>query len=229
MDQHSPEWWAARCGKVTASRIGDLMARNQPHKGQTVGDWSAKRQHYLDEKVAEIITGKPRDRKKVASLDHRLELEPDARSAYEFYRDVEIDLVGFVEHPTIPRCGASPDGLLGSDGCVEIKCPDSETHINTWLGKVVDRGYILQMQFGMACTGRQWWDFVSFDPNMPEELKLYVQRVERDDQLIAEIETNVIEFLAEVDQKVEQVRALMRGSTPLEAVLESSLQSLGVH
>lgn len=226
MEQHSPEWWAARCGKVTASRIGDLMARNQPRKGQLVGDWSAKRQHYLDEKVAEIVTGKPRDRKKVASLDHRLELEPKARRAYEFYRNTEIALVGFVEHPTIPRCGASPDGLLGDDGCVEIKCPDSETHINTWLGKVVDHGYILQIQFGMACTGRQWWDFVSFDPNMPEEGKLYVQRVNRDDLLIHKIESTVIEFLAEVDHKVDQVRAALRGTTPLETALEGSIASL---
>lgn len=222
MDQHSQEWWDARCGKVTASRIGDLMATTK--KG-----WGAARGHYLDEKVAEIVTGKPRDRKKVASLEHRLELEPDARAAYEFYRDSEVALVGFVEHPVIPRCGASPDGLVGLDGCVEIKCPDSETHINTWLGKVVDRNYVLQMQFGMACTGRQWWDFVSFDPNMPEELKLYVQRVERDDVMIKAIEDAVIEFLAEVDEKVAQVTALMRGSTPLAAALEGSLESLRVH
>src|SRR5690242_1554086 len=113
MDQQSPEWWAARCGKVTASRIGDLMARNQPRKGQTVGEWSAKRNNYLAEKVAERITGKPRERKRVASLDHRRELEPDALRAYQFYCDSEIDLVGFIEHPRIPNAGASPDGLVG--------------------------------------------------------------------------------------------------------------------
>lgn len=221
MDQHSPEWRAARCRKVTASRMGDLTARTK--KG-----WGAARGHYLDEKVAEWITGKPRERKKVASLDYRLELEPDARAAYEFYRDAEVQLVGFIDHATIPDCGASPDGLVGTDGCVEIKCPDTETHINTMLGLVINQDYILQMQFGMACTGRQWWDFVSFNPEMPEEGKLFVQRVERDDALIAELEAAVIQFNAEVEAKVKQVRAVMSGSSPLEAVLQDSLTALHV-
>lgn len=222
MQQGTAEWFQSRLGKVTASRIGDLMARTQ--KG-----WGAPRKHYLAEKVAERLTGKNKDRKRVASLEERLDLEPDARAEYEFRSDNVVDLVGFIEHPRIPNSGASPDGLVGLDGGIEIKCCDTSTHIETITAGAIDRDYLLQMQFGMACTNRQWWDFVSFDPNMPEELKLYVQRVERDDKLIEEIETNVIEFLAEVDQKVAQVRALMRGSTPLEHALESSLASLNVH
>lgn len=219
MDQHSPEWWAARCSKVTASRIGDLMARTQ--KG-----WGAPRKHYLAEKVAERITGKPRDRKKVASLDQRLEMEPDARAAYEFYSDNVVELAGFIEHPRIPNAGASPDGLIRPKGGLEIKCLDDEGHLELLTAQTVDTGYVYQVQFNIACAEAEWWDFAAFNPNMPEELKLFVQHFERDDQMIAEIETNVIEFLAEVDQKVAQVQALMRGSTPLETGLEGSLASL---
>lgn len=229
MIQRTPEWWNARCSKVTASRIGDLMARNQPRKGKTIGEWSARRNNYLREKVAERITGKPRDRKRVASLDHRIDLEPDARAAYEFYFERTIELAGFIEHPRIPFAGCSPDGLIGTDGGIEIKALDAEGHLEIVTADVIDSDYLYQCHFNMSCTERDWWDFTAFNPDMPEELKLYVQRVERDDALIAEIETNVIQFLEEVDQKVAQVRALMRGSTPLEHALESSLESLRVH
>ena len=229
MDQRSQEWWDARCGKVTASRVGDLMARNQPRKGKTVGEWSARRNNYLEEKIAERIIGKPRDRKKVASLDYRLELEPDARKAYEFYFDNEVVQVGFIDHPRIPNFGASPDGLVGSDGGQEIKCLDPETHIRLIRAGGVDLDYVYQCQSGMACTDRKWWEFVAYCPEMPEEGRIWVQRFQRNDIMIADIEKNVIEFLAEVDQKVEEVRAVMRGSTPLRVALEGSLASLGVH
>lgn len=221
MQQGTAEWFQARVGCVTASRIADVMARTK--KG-----WGAARGHYLAEKVAERLTGKPRDRKRVPSLDYRLDLEPDARAAYEFYRDVEVVQVGFINHPRIPEAGCSPDGLVGTDGGLELKCLDEEGHIEMLTAQVIDQGYVYQMQFNITCTQRNWWDFGSFCPNMPEELKLYVQRVERDDALIAEIETNVIQFLEEVDQKVAQVKALMRGSTPLEHALESSLESIGI-
>ena len=226
MDQHSQEWWDARCGKVTASRVGDLMARNQPRKGKTVGEWSARHNNYLEEKIAERITGKPRDRKKVASLAYRLELEPDARIAYEFYFDYQVVQVGFIEHPRIPNFGASPDGLVGVDGGQEIKCLDPETHIRLIRAGGVDQDYIYQCQTGMACTDRKWWEFVAYCPEMPEEGKLWVQRIERDDVVIADIETSVIDFLTEVDRAVAEVQMLMRGSSPLEHALEGSLASL---
>lgn len=229
MDQQTAEWWAIRCGKVTASRIGDLMARNQPKKGQAIGDWSAKRNNYLEEKVAERITGRSLERKRVASLEHRLELEPDALRAYQFYCDSEIGLVGFVEHPRIPNAGASPDGLVGIDGGWENKCPDPKAHIEFIRGAAVDREYLLQCQFGMACTDRKWWDFTSFCPEMPEQGKLFVVRVERDDELITRIESEVISFLAEVEQKVAEVQRLIGGCSPLTTALESSLESLRVH
>lgn len=223
MEQHSSEWWAIRCGRVTASRVGDIMALTQ--KGKP----TAARGNYLREKIAERITGKNRDRRKVASLDHRLELEPDARAAYTFYFEQEIQLVGFVEHPRIPNAGASPDGLIGADGGLEIKCCDAEGHLDIITADSIDPDYFYQCHFNIACTERDWWAFTAFNPDMPEELKVYRKIIERDDALIATIETNVIQFLEEVEQGVDRVKALMRGSTPLEHALESSLESLRIN
>lgn len=217
MEQGSPEWFAAKCGKVSASHIGELMARTQ--KG-----WGAPRRHYLDRLVAERITGRPTAQKSVASLDRRLEMEPEARVAYEFYSDNEVIEVGFIEHPTIPNAGASPDGLIGDDGGLELKCCDTPAHIEMITTGVIDKGYIYQCDFGMACTGRPWWDFGSYDPTMPEELKLWVKRIPRDEARIAEIEAAVIQFLSEVDAKVEQVMATMSGNSPLAMSLEKSLK-----
>lgn len=218
--QGSPEWYAYRAGKVTASRIADLMARTQ--KG-----WSTSRKHYADKLVAERITGRPMPQRSVASLDRRLELEPEARVAYEFYSDNTVREVGFIEHPRIPNAGCSPDGLIDDDGGLELKCCDSAAHIEMLTTGVIDKGYILQCDFGMACTGRKWWDFGSYDPTMPEDLKLYVQRIYRNDERIAAIESAVIEFLAEVDQRVEKVLGLRLGQSPLEIDLEKSLAAVG--
>lgn len=220
MEQGSPEWFAAKCGKVSASHIGEVMARTKKGLG-------AARRHYLDKLVAERITGRPSIQKSVASLDRRLEMEPDARVAYEFYSDNEVTEVGFIEHPTIPNAGASPDGLVAADGGLELKCLDTAQHIEVLTTGIIDPDYLKQCDFGMACTGREWWDFASFDPLMPEEMKLYVQRIPRDEGRIAEIETAVIQFLSEVDAKVEQVLATMQGRSPLEAVLEKSLKIAG--
>lgn len=217
--QGSPEWFALRAGRVTASRIGDLMRRTQ--KG-----WGADRKHYLAKLVAERITGKPMAQRKVLSLERRLEIEPEARRAYEFYSDNTVTEVGFIEHPTIPNAGASPDGLIGEDGGLELKCCDTPAHIEMLISGVIDPDYILQCEFGMACTSRSWWDFASYDPLMPEDLKLFVHRIHRDDLRIANMESQVIDFLGEVDIKVQQLVALREGSSPLVAVLEKSLTSL---
>jgi YqaJ-like viral recombinase domain len=217
--QGSPEWFALRAGKVTASRIGDLMRRTQ--KG-----WGADRKHYLAKLVAERITGKPMAQRTVLSLERRLEVEPEARSAYEFYSDNTVTEVGFIPHPRIPDCGASPDGLIGDAGGLEIKCCDTPAHIEMLTTGAIDPDYVLQCQFGMSCTERQWWDFASYDPLMPEDLKLFVRRIHRDEERIANMESQVIEFLAEVDVKVQQLVALREGSSPLAAVLEKSLASL---
>lgn len=223
MEQHSVEWWAARCGKVTASRMGDLLRRTKK------GVWAADRNNYLREKAAERITGKNRDRRKVASLDYRLDLEPDARTAYEFYTGNTVALVGFIDHPRIPNAGCSPDGLVGNDGGLELKCLDPETMLDVWISDSFDSDYIDQCHFGMACTGRKWWDFGAYCPEMLEEGKLYLKRIHRDESLISVMEQAVIEFNEEVDRKVEQALAAINGSSALEVVLKGSLQSLGVH
>ena len=220
MEQGTAEWREARCGKVTASHIGDVMAR-------TKTGWGAARKHYLNKLVAERITGQPSAQKSVASLDRRLEMEPEARIAYEFYTDNEVTEVGFIDHPTIPNAGASPDGLIGDDGGLEIKCCDSAQHLEMLTTGIVDPDYLKQCYFGMACTGRKWWDFESFDPLMPEEMKVYVKRIPRDETKIAEIESAVIQFLSEVDLRVEQVMAAMKGKSALEVTLEKSLAIAG--
>ena len=128
--------------------------------------------------------------------------EPLARLSYEVANNVLVDEVGFVPHPTIAMAGASPDGLVGDDGLLEIKCPNTATHIDTLLTQIVPSKYNTQMQFQMACTGRKWTDFVSFDNRLPEELQLFVKRVPRDDVFIKQTEDAIVKFLAELDDKI---------------------------
>lgn len=199
--QGSEEWLAIRVGKVTASRVADVVAR-------TKTGWGASRANYMAELIAERLTGEPAEKFTNAAMKWGTEMEPDARTAYEFRMDAEVVQVGFIPHPTIPMTGASPDGLVGDDGLVEFKCPNTATHIETLIGQTVPGKYVTQMLWQMACTGRHWCDFVSFDPRMPEHMRLFVKRVHRDDARIAELEKDVSEFLAELDQKVAQLAAL---------------------
>lgn len=195
IEQGTQEWLLERCGKVTASRIADLMARTQ--KG-----WGTSRANYAAQLVAERLTGTVGESFTNAAMRHGTETEPEARRAYEFFVDRDVVQVGFVPHPTIIMAGASPDGLVGADGLLELKCPNTATHIETLLsGKIPDK-YVKQMMFQMACTDRQWCDFASYDPRMPETMRLFVKRVERDAEAVAEIEAAVSEFLAEIDETV---------------------------
>lgn len=198
--QGSPEWHAARVGKVTASRIADVIAK-------TKSGWGASRKNYAAELVAERLTGTSaeRDLSNRPEIRWGTETEPQARAAYEFFRDAEVVEVGLVEHPSISMSAASPDGLVGEDGMVEIKCPNTATHIDTLLNKAMADKYVVQMQWQMACADRQWCDYVSFDPRMPEDLQLFIQRVERDDKRIAELEDAVTAFLAEIDSTIAQL------------------------
>lgn len=198
--QGSQAWLAIRAGRVTASRIADLMAR-------TKTGWGASRANYMAELVAERLTGTVAEGFTNAAMKWGTEVEPEARSAYQFLTDAEVTEVGFVIHPTIDSSGASPDGLVGTDGLLELKCPQTATHIETLLGGVVSDKYIKQMQWQMACTGRQWCDFASYDPRLPARMQLFVKRVARDTALIAEIEAAVRDFLGEVDAKVSALSA----------------------
>lgn len=208
--QGSPEWFEQRLGRVTASRVADVVAK-------TRNGWGASRANYEAQLIAERLTGVPADSFTSAAMQWGIDTEPQARVAYEFFEGVEVAQVGFVTHPTIDMAGASPDGLVGDDGLIEIKAPNTATHIDTLLSKTVPGKYITQMQFQMACTGRQWCDFVSFDPRMPEDLRMFVQRVHRDDERIAELESLVVAFLAELDDKVAQLRAVADQPTPITA------------
>lgn len=200
MDQRSAEWFAARCGKVTASRIADLMAR-------TKTGWGASRANYAAELVAQRLSGIAEEGYSNAAMKWGTETEPEARAAYCFFRDADVTEVGFVDHPTILMSGASPDGLVGKHGLVEIKCPQTATHIDTLLKETGCSKYALQMQWQMACTGRDWCDFVSYDPRLPETMRLYVRRIMRSDETIAEIEEAVRVFLTEIEETVSALRS----------------------
>lgn len=199
--QGTPEWFSARCGKVTASKVADVIAK-------TKTGWGASRANYMAQLVAERLTGEVAEGFSNGAMRWGTETEPQARAAYQFYRDADVVEIGFVAHQSIAETGASPDGLVGDDGLVEIKCPNTATHIETLLGQLVLAKYVTQMQWQMACTGRAWCDFVSFDPRMPEEMRLFVRRVPRDAALIAQLETEVSAFLVEVAAKVEALSSL---------------------
>jgi putative phage-type endonuclease len=193
--QGSPEWFQIRLGRVTASRIHDLTAR-------TKTGWGASRDNYMAELIAERLTGTPTAFYTNAAMQWGSDMEPEARAAYSFYADAEVVEVGFVIHPAIHMAGSSPDGHVGKDGSVEFKCPNTSTHIETLLGGPIDGKYIKQIQWQMACSKRRWCDWASYDPRLPERMRLFVQRVQRDDGMIADLEKLVIAFLNELDEKV---------------------------
>ena len=199
--QGSDEWKALRLGRVTASRVADVVAK-------TKSGYSASRANYMAQLIAERLTGTVAEAYTNAAMIHGTETEPEARAAYCFYQGVAVEEVAFVPHPKIDQAGASPDGLVGDDGLVEIKCPNTATHLETLLGQAVPAKYETQMQFQMACTGRKWCDFVSYDPRMPENMRLFVKRLPRDDKRIAELESEVAAFLLEMAVKLSELNSL---------------------
>lgn len=199
--QNSPEWHAARCGRVTASRIADIVRK-------TKSGVSKMRATYAGELIAERLAGfQPSDGFTSAAMQWGKDTEDRARATYAFMHDVEPVRVGFVIHPTIEMAGASPDSLIGEDGGLEIKCPNSITHIDALRGAEIDPDYVKQCQWNMACASRAYWDFASFDPRLPPVMQLHVRRIKRDDSMIAEIETAVRLFLAEIDDAVAELSA----------------------
>ncbi|MBN9236045.1 exonuclease [Mesorhizobium hungaricum] len=198
--QRTDEWFAARLGRVTASRIADVCAR-------TKTGWGAGRKNYMAELVAERLTGTRQEGFTNAAMQWGTDQEPEARIAYEFYRDATVVETGFVPHPSIAETGASPDGLVRDDGLVEIKCPNTATHLETLLGAELPQKYFYQIQWQLSCTGRQWCDFVSYDPRLPEAMRLHVERVSREDIVIAALEKDVIDFLNELRDTVHRLKA----------------------
>lgn len=201
MEQRTEEWFLARAGKVTASRISDVIARTKTGYG-------ASRANYMAELVIERITGQPTEKYANAAMQWGTEKEPEAISLYQVETGALITPVGFIPHPKIDGSGASPDGLIDGGGLVEVKCPNSSTHIDTLLAQKIPDRYQCQMLWQMACTGREWCDFISYDPRMPEHLRLFVQRFNRDEERIKDIEDQVRIFIAEIDQRVENLNKL---------------------
>jgi putative phage-type endonuclease len=196
MDQRTEQWYSARLGKVTASRLSDVLATIK------IGE-AAARANYRIELVAERLTGKNTPGFTSSAMQWGVDCEPMARSAYEIQTGLIVTEVGFVDHPTISMAGASPDGFVGDDGLLEIKCPETKTHIETLASKKAPSKYIPQMQWQMACTGRAWVDFVSFDPRLPDHLMLEIIRVERNQSLIDQYTEAVVTFLDDVSKTVE--------------------------
>jgi len=201
MLQRTDEWHNARLGKLTASRMNDATAR-------TKTGWGASRESYMTELLIERDTGAPFPHYVNAAMQWGIDNEPAAIVAYELARNVDVAAVGFIDHPVIENAGASPDGLVGADGLVEIKCPEIKQHMRTLLGEPIDGGYLKQMQWQMACTGRQWCDWVSYDPRYSLNKQIKIIRVPRDDKMIEKLEAQAIEFLAELDDKEAALRAL---------------------
>jgi len=231
--QGSPEWKAARAGKVTASKISDVMAKGKSGEAAT-------RRNYRVQIVAETLTGIPQEQAFVsAEMKWGTEQEPFARAAYEVRTGRLVNQVGLVLHPAIERGAASPDGITldqdiedghfagltedeqqklraiwankgmaPAEGLLEIKCPLTATHISYLISNEVPTDYQPQMLWQMACTGAQWCDFVSFDPRLPEKFQLFVKRFHRDEARIAAMEAEVRQFLSEVAKTIEQLQGL---------------------
>jgi putative phage-type endonuclease len=206
-EQGTEAWQNVRCGKLTASRLADVLAK-------TKTGYSADRKNYMAQLVLERITQTKAESYSNAAMQWGVEQEPFARAAYEAHTGQMVEEVGFIPHPTIEASGASPDGLVGDDGLVEIKCPSSSTALEVWLthsqgGNPVDAKYYAQMQWQMRCTDRSWCNYVVFDPRMPAKAQLFIYRVKRDDDWIKVAEEEVIKFLAEVDAKVSALKTII--------------------
>lgn len=199
MEQRTDEWFSARLGCVTASRTADVMSKTKS------GD-SARRANYMAQLITERLTGQVSESFTSAAMQWGTDTEPQARAAYEFYTGESVEETGFVTHPTIAYFGASPDGLVGDAGLIEIKCPNTATHIDTLLAEKVPTKYVTQMHVQMICTGRDWCDFVSYDPRLPPDMSFWMQRVDRNDDLCDQIETEVSKFLEELDSKITNLR-----------------------
>jgi putative phage-type endonuclease len=198
MEQRSEEWFAARCGSLGASQLNEALAT-------TKNGWGASRENLKNRIIAERLTGTPTESFTNAAMQWGVDQEDNARKAYEAHTGTFVDEMGIAFHSVLKHTHASPDGLVGDDGLLEIKCPNTTTHIETLKSQKVPSKYMNQMLWQMRCVDRQWCDYVSFDPRLPQHLQLFVKRVERDDVAIAELEAKVAEFLTEVECEIDEL------------------------
>lgn len=200
--QGSDAWQELRAGKVTASKITDIMAKLKNGKP------SAGRATYMGQLIAERLTGIKSDSFSNAAMQWGVETEPQAIAAYEFLNDVEVERIAFADHPSIEFSGASPDGLVAHRGLLEVKCPNTATHIEYLISQKIPKKYLDQMQWQMACMDAKWCDFMSFDPRMPEHLNRLIIRVDRDNKYIEEMEMEVIKFNSEITEKLKTLESI---------------------
>ena len=204
IEQRTEEWFTERLGKVTASRISDVLAKIK------TGEASARREYRM-ELVINRLTGKRRETYCSASMQWGIDHEDEARLSYAFVTDRDVQLVGFLNHPDIPMAGASPDGLVDVDGMVEIKCPHTATHVEYILGGAIPKEYQDQMLWQMEVAKRKWCDFVSYDPRVPQHLRLFVKRFYFDEERVDAIRREVVAFLAEVEDVVASLSMIQDG------------------
>ena len=196
MEQRSAEWFSVRLGKATGSRIADVVGKTKDGKR-----YLAARANYMSELLCERLTGVVQTNFVSREMQWGIDNEEPARKLYMKRKGVDVKLMGFVTHPFFVDSGCSPDGLIRDDGMVQFKCPLTTTHLEYLLSNEVPEEYVPQMQWEMACTGRSWSDFVSFDPRLPDHLSMYIKPLPRDSNYINTLENEVAKFLAELQEK----------------------------
>jgi putative phage-type endonuclease len=211
IEQRSPEWYAARCGSLGASDLGDALTR-------TKTGWGATREAVMTRLLIERLMGQTIQSFVTRAMQEGIDREPEARRAYCFFRDIDVAEAGLYRHPDIDGTHASPDGLIGDVGLVEIKCPQPPAHLKVLRSGGAPQHYMAQVQWQLACTGREWCDFVSYQPQFPAAMQLVVRRIERDDRLIGELARQVLEFLEELES---QHRALVTAYDPMRSFEEA--------
>jgi putative phage-type endonuclease len=199
MEQRSEEWFQARLGLVTASRVADVLAKIKSGE-------SASRRNYKIQLVSERLTGERQETYINQAMQDGIDREQFARDRY-VQQFGEVEEVGFVKHPTL-EAGASPDGMVGDDGIIEIKCPMGTTHTETLMTQEVPSKYIPQIQFQLRCTGRKWCDFVSYNPMFPQHLQVFVKRVEADEVYQMELDKEIEAFLLEVQTIIDKLKEI---------------------
>ena len=202
IEQGTPEWHQIRLGKVSASRMAELLAKTK------TGAFAASRAKYMAQLLCERMTGEPTEFFTSQAMQRGVDVEPVARAAYEAENLTSVEQVAWVEHPTIPFSGCSPDGLVGEHGLIEIKCKEIHNHLDSILNDRIDPDHQTQMMWQMACTGRKWCDYVCFDDRAPEGLQLFIKRLERNDELIQKMEDEVRTFLKDLESMIQKLNEI---------------------
>jgi len=205
--QGSPEWHAERLGHVTASESEVLMKTPKTKAGKARG-WTDGAQSYLLTLLGELLTGLPVIPRENDAMRWGHDQEPEAVKVYQEWTGRKVQMAGFMKHQTERLIGGSPDGLVDDDGGLEIKCPwTTRVHLEYLLGGDLPKEHVAQVQSLMWITGRQWWDFMSFDPRIPAGASgwLFFVHVERDEDYISELSTRVLAFRDALDAAHKQL------------------------